>query len=96
MDKGVNGMLVVAVVGGGCVARDGRIVPGDYLVSVNNESLRKVTNSQARAILRRTQLLSTDIRYVITCFSIRTNLILAEYVIESRTRIYCVNFMDPG
>ena len=89
-------MLVVAVVGGGCVARDGRIVPGDYLVSVNNESLRKVTNSQARAILRRTQLLSTDIRYVVTCFSIRTNLILAEYVIESRTRIYCVNFMDPG
>jgi multiple PDZ domain protein len=71
-------MLVVAVVGGGCIARDGRIVPGDYLVSVNNESLRKVTNSQARAILRRTQLLSTDIRY-----SAHTNLILAEYVTES-------------
>jgi multiple PDZ domain protein len=71
-------MLVVAVVGGGCIARDGRIVPGDYLVSVNNESLRKVTNSQARAILRRTQLLSTDIRY-----NAHTNLILAEYVTES-------------
>ncbi|PSN48941.1 hypothetical protein C0J52_03469 [Blattella germanica] len=54
-------MLVVAVVAGGCIARDGRIVPGDYLLSVNNESLRNVTNSQARAILRRTQLLSTDI-----------------------------------
>ena len=64
MDKGVNGMLVVAVVAGGCIARDGRIVPGDYLLSVNNESLRNVTNSQARAILRRTQLLSTDIRYL--------------------------------
>ncbi|XP_023705166.1 multiple PDZ domain protein isoform X5 [Cryptotermes secundus] len=61
VDKGVNGMLVVAVAGGGCIAHDGRIVPGDYLLSVNNESLRKVTNSQARAILRRTQLLSTDI-----------------------------------
>ena len=78
MDKGANGMLVVAVVGGGCIARDGRIVPGDYLVSVNNESLRKVTNSQARAILRRTQLLSTDIRY-----STHTDLILAEHVTES-------------
>jgi C-terminal processing protease CtpA/Prc len=66
VDKGVNGMLVVAVAGSGCIARDGRIVPGDYLLSVNNESLRKVTNSQARAILRRTQLLSTDIRYIIT------------------------------
>ncbi|XP_069682015.1 multiple PDZ domain protein-like isoform X7 [Periplaneta americana] len=61
VDKGVNGMLVVAVASGGCIARDGRIVPGDYLLTVNNESLRKVTNSQARAILRRTQLLSTDI-----------------------------------
>lgn len=71
VDKGVNGMLVVAVVGGGCIARDGRIVPGDYLLSVNNESLRKVTNSQARAILRRTQLLSTDIRYMITCVCTR-------------------------
>jgi multiple PDZ domain protein len=67
VDKGVNGMLVVAIAGGGCIAHDGRIIPGDYLLSVNNESLRKVTNSQARAILRRTQLLSTDIRYVITC-----------------------------
>ena len=83
VDKGVNGMLVVAVVGGGCIAHDGRIVPGDYLVSVNNESLRKVTNSQARAILRRTQLLSTDIRYITACFSTHTNLILSEYVTES-------------
>jgi multiple PDZ domain protein len=72
-------MLVVAVVGGGCIARDGRIAPGDYLVSVNNESLRKVTNSQARAILRRTQLLSTDIR----CVQQAHNLILAEYVTAS-------------
>jgi multiple PDZ domain protein len=76
VDKGVNGMLVVAVAAGGCIAHDGRISPGDYLLSVNNESLRKVTNSQARAILRRTQLLSTDIRYIVThlgacktCFS---------------------------
>lgn len=55
-------MLVVLVVPGGAVARDGHIHPGDYLISVNHETLRKVTNSQARAILRRAQLLSTDIR----------------------------------
>ncbi|XP_049864140.1 multiple PDZ domain protein isoform X5 [Schistocerca gregaria] len=61
VDKGVNGMLVVSVAPGGAMAKDGRIVPGDYLLSVNNESLRKVTNSQARAILRRAQLLNTDI-----------------------------------
>ncbi|KAK6624473.1 hypothetical protein RUM44_011332 [Polyplax serrata] len=61
VDQGVNGMLVVLVVPGGAVARDGHIHPGDYLISVNHETLRKVTNSQARAILRRAQLLSTDI-----------------------------------
>ncbi|KAL0279195.1 UNVERIFIED_CONTAM: hypothetical protein PYX00_000802 [Menopon gallinae] len=61
VDKGVNGMLVMLVVPGGAVARDGHIHPGDYLISVNHETLRRVTNSQARAILRRAQLLSTDI-----------------------------------
>jgi len=57
-------MLVVLVVPGGAVARDGRLRPGDYLISVNHESLRNATNSQTRAILRRTQLVSTDIRLV--------------------------------
>ena len=55
-------MLVLAVAPGGALYRDGRIVPGDFLVAVNNENLRNVTNSQARAILRRAQLLTTDIR----------------------------------
>lgn len=55
-------MLVVAVAPGGAMSKDGRIVPGDYLLSVNNESLRRVTNSKARAILRRAQLVSSDIR----------------------------------
>nr|CAD7571371.1 unnamed protein product [Timema californicum] len=61
VDRGVNGMLVISVAAGGALAKDGRLAPGDYLLSVNNESLRKVTNSQARAILRRAQLLSTEI-----------------------------------
>jgi len=60
--RSVNGMLVLAVAPGGALYRDGRIVPGDFLVAVNNENLRNVTNSQARAILRRAQLLTTDIR----------------------------------
>ncbi|KAJ8883350.1 hypothetical protein PR048_015193 [Dryococelus australis] len=62
VDKGENGMLVIALAANGAMARDGRVIPGDYLISVNNESLRRVTNGQARAILRRAQLLSTDIR----------------------------------
>ncbi|XP_034237523.1 disks large homolog 2-like [Thrips palmi] len=62
--RGVNGMLVVAVVPGGAAYRDGRMVPGDLVVSVNNESLRHVTNAQARAILKRANLVSTHLNVV--------------------------------
>jgi multiple PDZ domain protein len=44
------------------VARDGRIQVGDYIVSVNTDSLRRVTNAQARAVLRKASLLTTDVR----------------------------------
>lgn len=60
-DRGVNGMIVKLLNPNCAIAKDGRLRIGDYLVSINNESLRSVTNSQARAILRRAQLISGDI-----------------------------------
>lgn len=62
VDGGCSGVLITSVTKGGAVHRDGRLRPGDYLVSVNNETMRNATNAQARAILRRTQLVSTDVR----------------------------------
>lgn len=62
VDDGVNGVMVTSVAVGGPFHRDGRIQAGDYLVTVNNEGLRNVTNAQARAILRRAQLFSKDLR----------------------------------
>ena len=62
VDKGVNGCVVKGITPGGAVEKDGRLQLGDYIVSINNESLRRITNAQARAILRRTSLLSNDIR----------------------------------
>ena len=41
---------------GGTLARDGRIQPGDYLVSVNEEAMRTISHSQALDILRRTHM----------------------------------------
>ncbi|XP_035710408.1 multiple PDZ domain protein isoform X3 [Folsomia candida] len=61
VDDGVNGVMVTSVAVGGPFHRDGRIQAGDYLVTVNNEGLRNVTNAQARAILRRAQLFSKDL-----------------------------------
>lgn len=62
VDEGKNGVMVTSIAIGGPFARDGRIHAGDYLVAINNESLRNVTNAQARAILRRAQLFSKDLR----------------------------------
>jgi len=61
-DKGVNGCIVKTLSPNGAVAKDGRIVVGDYILTVNNESMRRISNAQARAILRRACLLGTDIR----------------------------------
>ena len=45
-----------AVTPGGTLARDGRVQPGDYLVSVNEEEMRTISHSQALDILRRTHM----------------------------------------
>lgn len=37
----------------------------DYIVKVNTESLRNVTNSKARAILKRTNLIGTQCKFVL-------------------------------
>lgn len=60
----MNGVVVSSLVRNGAVHKDGRLHAGDFILSVNNESMRNITNSQARAILRRTQLVSTDVRSV--------------------------------
>ena len=69
VDGGINGVVITSVTRGGAIHRDGRLRMGDYLVSVNHETMRFATNAQARAILRRTQLVSTDVRY--PSFSVR-------------------------
>ncbi|CAG2102660.1 unnamed protein product, partial [Medioppia subpectinata] len=60
-DRGINGMIVKNTSKTGAIFRDGRISRGDHLLSINNESLRNITNSKARAILRRAQLIGNEI-----------------------------------
>lgn len=70
VDDGTNGMMVTEVTSGGAFDHDGRVCVGDYLLSINNETLRRCTQSQARSILKRTQLLSTNIGYVKIYFTL--------------------------
>ncbi|KAK3091257.1 hypothetical protein FSP39_018351 [Pinctada imbricata] len=61
VEKGINGCQVKSLTKSGAIAKDGRIQVGDYITSVNNESMRRITNAQARAIIRRASLLGIDI-----------------------------------
>jgi len=38
--------------------------PTDFILSINNENMRKISNAQARAIIRRASLIGSDIRYI--------------------------------
>jgi len=64
VDGGINGCIVRSVTENAAVARDGRVHVGDFVVRVNDESLRRVTSAQARAILRRVSMLSSSVTCV--------------------------------
>uniref|UniRef100_A0AC34F3A6 PDZ domain-containing protein n=1 Tax=Panagrolaimus sp. ES5 TaxID=591445 RepID=A0AC34F3A6_9BILA len=66
IDKGINGCVVKSICSKKAIGRDGRVQVGDYLVKINTESLRNVTNAQARAILKRTNLIGTqcNVKYI--------------------------------
>ncbi|KAG8455140.1 hypothetical protein GDO86_001376 [Hymenochirus boettgeri] len=55
------GMIVRSIINGGSINRDGRIKVGDCILSLNNESTANLTNTQARAMLRKHSLLGPDI-----------------------------------
>ncbi|CAF0710871.1 unnamed protein product [Brachionus calyciflorus] len=60
-DEGINGCVVKKIDENSACARDNRLKVGDYLLSVNNEQMRILTNSSARAILNRASLTSKDV-----------------------------------
>lgn len=60
IDKGINGCVVKSICSKKAIGRDGRVQVGDYLIKINTENLRNVTNSQAKAILKRTNFIGTQ------------------------------------
>ena len=55
------GTIIRQVEADSCVARDGRLKPGDLILYLNHECLWRVTSSQAKTILRRAELVSNAI-----------------------------------
>ncbi|XP_077400242.1 multiple PDZ domain protein isoform X2 [Vanacampus margaritifer] len=54
------GMLIRSIIHGGSISRDGRLGVGDLVLVINGESTGKLTNAQARAMLRRHSLIGPD------------------------------------
>uniref|UniRef100_A0A915LJ55 PDZ domain-containing protein n=1 Tax=Meloidogyne javanica TaxID=6303 RepID=A0A915LJ55_MELJA len=63
-DKAINGCVAKNICSKKALAKDGRIQPGDFIVKINGENLRNVTNAQARAILKRANLIGAHISYI--------------------------------
>lgn len=61
VDEGINGCVIKRIESNSACAKDGRLKIGDFLLSVNNEQMRILTNSNARAILNRASLSSKDV-----------------------------------
>lgn len=54
------GMLVRSIIHGGSISRDGRLGVGDLILAINGEATAKLSNAQARAMLRRHSLIGPD------------------------------------
>ncbi len=60
IDEGVNGCSISSITS---TSIDNYLQPGDFIISLNHENMRKISNAQARAIIRRAALIGSDIRY---------------------------------
>lgn len=55
------GMQVRSVIHGGSISRDGRLAAGDLILAINGEPTARLSNVQARAMLRRHSLVGPDL-----------------------------------
>lgn len=63
--KDGSGMLVRSLVQGGSVSHDGRLGVGDAILAINEEPTYNLTNTKARAMLRRHSVLGPDRKSVV-------------------------------
>ena len=99
VDEGINGCVIVKIDKNSAISRDNRLRAGDYLLSVNNEQMRNLSNSSARSILNRASLTSRDVVIIYIpqedaiCFSEQ----LRQHVdndlsrLRSNTEIICIS-----
>ena len=61
IDHGINGCAILKIEPNSACSRNKVLNCGDYLLNVNNENMRNLTNSRAKSILNRASLSSSDV-----------------------------------
>ncbi|XP_053087030.1 multiple PDZ domain protein-like [Pangasianodon hypophthalmus] len=56
-----SGIFIRSVVNGGAVSKDGRLKVGDGILALNGEPTTNLTNTQARAMLRKHSLIAPEL-----------------------------------
>ncbi|CAF4656488.1 unnamed protein product [Rotaria sp. Silwood1] len=64
VDEGVNGCLIRSITPTTTITNQHGLRPGDYISSINNENMKKISNAQARSIIRRASLIGSDISVI--------------------------------
>ena len=62
VDEGVNGCYVRSLAPTSTNAHQHVLRPGDYILCINNENMKKISNAQARSVIRRASAMGSDIR----------------------------------
>jgi hypothetical protein len=60
VDEGVNGCCIRSITS---TSIDNCLQIGDFILSINHENMRKISNSHACSIIQRVSLIESDIRY---------------------------------
>ncbi|UJR25101.1 hypothetical protein I4U23_006461 [Adineta vaga] len=64
VDEGVNGCYVRSITPTSTLTNQHGLRSGDYILSINNENMKKISNAQARSIIRRASLIGSDISVI--------------------------------
>ncbi|CAF0749667.1 unnamed protein product, partial [Didymodactylos carnosus] len=89
IDEGVNGCIIKSI-----MPSEYGLKAGDYILSINNENMKKISNAQAKSVVRRASLMGSDIS-IVYIPSDEANL-FREYTLEREHELTQHSTSPPG
>uniref|UniRef100_A0A8C7RK86 Multiple PDZ domain crumbs cell polarity complex component n=1 Tax=Oncorhynchus mykiss TaxID=8022 RepID=A0A8C7RK86_ONCMY len=87
------GMHIRSIIHGGSISRDGRLGVGDLILAINGEPTANLTNTQARAMLRRHSLIGLTFAILFCCTpdSTKTSRLLSDQLWFTKAAVFCLS-----